>query len=49
MPCIIYAEIEFLIRKIVRCTNNPEKFSITKLDKDIPCGFSMSTIWGFDK
>ena len=49
MPCIICAEIEFLIRKIDRCTNNQEKFSITKLDKDIPCGFSMSTIWGFDQ
>ena len=48
MPYIIYADIESLIRKIDRCANNPEKFSTTKIGEHIPCGYSMSAIWGFD-
>ena len=30
------------------CTNNPEKYSTTKIGEHIPCGYSVSTIWGFD-
>ena len=48
MPYIIYADIESLIRKIDGFANNPEKSSTTKIGEDIPCGCSMSTIWGFD-
>ena len=48
MPYIIYADIESLIRKIDGCPNNPENFSTTKIGKDIPCGYSMYTIWAFD-
>ena len=48
MPYIIYADIKFLIRKIDGCPNNPEKSSATKIHEHIPCGYSMSTIWGFD-
>ena len=48
MPYIIYADIESLIRKIDGCANNPEKSSTTKIGEHIPCGYSMSTIWGFD-
>ena len=48
MPYIIYADIESLIRKTDGCTNNPEKSSTTKIGEHIPCGYSMSTIWGFD-
>ena len=47
MPCIIYADIEPLIRKIDRCTKNPENSSTTKLGKQIPCGYSMSSVWAF--
>ena len=43
MPCIIYADIEPLIRKIDRCTNNPEKSSTTKI-VHIHSIYSMSTI-----
>ena len=25
MPYIIYADLEFLIKNFIRCTNNPEK------------------------
>ena len=45
---IIYADIESLIRKIDGCANNPAKSSTTKIGEHIPCGYSMSTIWGFD-
>ena len=45
---IIYADIESLIRKTDGCANNPEKSSTTKIGDHIPCGYSMSTIWGFD-
>ena len=48
MPYIIYARIESLIRKINGCTNNPERSSTTKIGEHIPCGYSMSTIWGYD-
>ena len=47
-PCIIYAEIESSVRKIDWCANNPEKSSTAKIGEPIPCGYSMSTIWGFD-
>ena len=49
MPYIIYADIESLIRKINGCENNPEGSSTTKTYEHIPCGYSMSTIWGFDQ
>ena len=32
---IIYADLESLIKKIVGSTNNPEKFSTTKIGKHI--------------
>ena len=38
MPCIIYADIESLIRKIDGRKNNPEKSSTTKIGQHIPCG-----------
>ena len=47
MPCIIYADIELLIRKIDGCENNSKKSSTTKIAEHIPCGYSMSTIWVF--
>ena len=47
-PCIIYADLEYLIKQIDGWANNPEKSSTTKLGEHIPCGYSMSTICGFD-
>ena len=47
-PCIIYADLESLIKKINKCINNREKSSITKIREHITCGYSMSTIWAFD-
>ena len=49
MPYIIYSDNESLIRKIDGCTNNPENSSTTKISEHIPCGYSMSTIWEFDR
>ena len=49
IPYIIFADIEPLTEKIGRCTNNPEKSSKLKIGERIPCGYSMSKIWGFDQ
>ena len=48
LPCIIYAELETLIKKIYGCANDPENSSTAKIGEHIPCGYSMSTVWGFD-
>ena len=48
MPYIIYADIECLIKKEDNCKKNPQKSSITKIEKNIPCRYSTSTIWAFD-
>ena len=48
MPYIIYTDIESLIRKLDGCANNSEKSSTTKIVQHVPCGYSMSKIWGFD-
>ena len=48
MPYIIYADVEFLVKKIGGYTNNPENSSTTKIGEDSPCGYSVSTIWVFD-
>ena len=46
MPYIIYTGLEYLIKKIDECENNPENFSITKIGEHILCGDSISIIWG---
>ena len=48
IPYIIYADIEFSIKKIDGCGSNPENFSTTKVDEYNPCCHSVSTIWRFD-
>ena len=48
MQYIIYADIEFLIKKIDRCANNPENSSTTKIGEHIPCRYSISNIRDFD-
>ena len=48
IPYIIYADTESLIRKINGCANNPEKSSTMKVGEYVPCGYSISTIFGFD-
>ena len=48
MPYIIYPDIESLIRKIDASENNLENTSTTKIGNHIPCGYLMSTFWGFN-
>ena len=48
MPYIIYPDIESLIRKIDGCENNLENTSTTKIREHIPCGYLISTFWGFN-
>ena len=47
VPFIIYADLEFVIKKIDGCKNNHENSSTTKVSGHIPSGFSMSTISSF--
>ena len=37
MPYIIYADIEYLIKKINVCANNPDNSSTTKIGEHIQC------------
>ena len=48
MQYTIYADIAFLIRKIDRCKNNPEKYLTRKISEYIPCQYLMSTVCGFN-
>ena len=48
MSHIIYADIEYLIKKVDGCANNPENSSTAKIGEHIPCGYSMTAIWRFD-
>ena len=48
MQYIIYADMESAIKKIDGYANNPENSSTTKISELIPCGYSMSTVWGFN-
>ena len=45
---MFYAYLESLIRKVDGCAKNPERSSTTKIDDNIPCKYSMSTISALD-
>ena len=49
MPYSIYADIESLFKKVDGCAINPENVSTTKIGEHIPCRYSMSTMWAFDR
>ena len=44
---VIYADLECLMEKIDECKNSSEYSFTTKVGKQIPSGFSMSTISSF--
>ena len=46
-PSIIYADLEFLIKRIDGCKSSSKKSSTAKAGEYIPCGYSMSVIWTF--
>ena len=39
VPFIIYADLEFLLKKMITCHNNPETSSTTKTNKYTPPGY----------
>ena len=43
-PCIICANVEYVIENTDRSINNPENLSTAKVGQHIPSGFSISTI-----
>ena len=49
LPFIIYADLECLLEKINTCYNNPEESSTTKINKHTPSGYSIFTLFSFDK
>ena len=48
MPYIIFADLECLVKRTEGYENSPEISSTAKIGEPIPCGYSTSTIWGFD-
>ena len=46
-PFFIYPDLEYIIEKIDGFKNNPLNSSATKLSKQFPLGFSISTISSF--
>ena len=44
VPIFIYADLEWIIKRIDGCKNNPENLSIAKVSGHIPSDFSKSTI-----
>ena len=49
LPFIIYADLECLLTKIDACQNNPDLSSTTKINQNIPSGYSICTSCSFDK
>ena len=48
VPFTIYADLEFLLKKMNTCHNNPQKSSPTKITKYTPSGYSLFTHGSFD-
>ena len=48
MPCIIYTNMESLIKRTDGCANNPENSSTIKIGEHVLSGYSMSAIWAFN-
>ena len=49
MPFTIYADLECLLEKIDTCENDPNKSYTTKINKNIPSGYSIFTNCSFDE
>ena len=44
LPFFVYADLQCLLEKMSTCYNNPEESSTTKINKDMPSGYSIFTI-----
>ena len=49
LPFVVYADLEYLLEKMIICYNNPEESSTTKINKHTPSGYSIFTHCSFDK
>ena len=49
LPFIIYTDLEYLLKKIDTCQNNPDLSSTTKINQHIPSGYSIYANCSFDK
>ena len=47
-PCIIFKDLQSLIKKITGCKNKPEKLSLKKVGKHSLSDYSMSLTYIFD-
>ena len=47
-PFVIYSDLEFLLKKISTCYNNPEESFTTEVNKHAPSGYSIFTNSSFD-
>ena len=48
MLCMIYIDLESLIKEIDGCVNKPKKSSSVKTGKNVYCGYWMAAISSFD-
>ena len=46
-PFIVYVDLESLLKRMGKCTNNPEKSSAAKVSEHISSSFSICTILSF--
>ena len=49
LPFVIYADLEYLLKKVSTCINNPNESSTTKINKHTPLGYSIFTHCSFDE
>ena len=49
MPIVVYADFECLLVKIDSCDKNPNMSYTEKKDMHIPCGYSITTCYSYDK
>ena len=49
LPFVVYADLEFLLEKIITCQNNSNESSITEVNKHTPLVYSLFTHCSFDK
>ena len=49
IPFVIYADLEWILKKISTCYNYPDLSSTAKINQHIPSGYSIYTSCSFDK
>ena len=49
VPIVVYADFECLLVKIDSCEKNPNMSYTEKKNKHIPCGYSITTCYSYDK